>query len=501
MQKLIRVTVIFLAVIFSFITCLIPCVEASFMGGFLISPGIEVIQTSEMLGNQGIGGTEPFPPSKIQIEDFINLAGDSSADESSIIDGLMNNGYVNPCYSDGTINPDYKDANGNILIIGDKWIKYDADNRPVKIITADGSVTEMVYDYEGHRVKKSVDGVETLYIGDLYEVTPTETIKHIHAGNQRIASIGSVTGTNYIHTDHLGSTSVLTDESGNVVQGTKYTPYGSVWETTANLTDHKYTGQKADDSTGLYYYGARYYDPAFGRFISGDPKILETDVDYLLEPKNLNPYVYVWNNPINAIDPTGKEVEFLIGGPYKGHRYGHTALRVFGKGYDFVYDYGRYGKTWGRFGSEGDGILRVWTNFDSYISGQNSLGRTTSGYLFKTTLEQDRAVISFFNAKVEGLEPKLATKDMQQFKIKDDYHALKLNCTSISEKGFKKAFPGFSFASDKFNQGLGLNFYERSTTSLFGWPNNIFMPADLNLYLNNLNSGPVIPYEDRIYKN
>ncbi len=193
-----------------------------------------------------------------------------------------------------------KCKDGNILIIGDKWIKYDADNRPVKIITADGTVTDFVYDYEGNRVKKIVDGIETLYIGDLYEITPSETIKHIYAGSDRIASIGSVSGTKYIHIDHLGSTSIITDEAGNVVQETKYTPFGTVWETSADLTDRTYTGQRKDDSTGLMYYGARYYDPSFGRFISCD-SIVQAPYD----PQSLNRYTYVRNNPINLVDPSG----------------------------------------------------------------------------------------------------------------------------------------------------------------------------------------------------
>ncbi len=335
---------------------------------------------SEYLGPEGQGNTEPMPPGKTPIQNFINLAGDAQNDIDAIAAGLQQYGHINPYQSDGSVNPDYKDENGNLLLIGDKWIKYDAENRPIKIITADGSVTDMAYDYEGHRVRKTVTpvgetAITTTYIGDLYEVTPTETIKHIHAGSQRIASIGSVTGTKYIHTDHLGSTSVITDENGDKVQETKYTPYGSVWETTANLTDHKYTGQKADDSTGLYYYGARYYDPAYARFISPDPIIPDQ-----FDPQQLNRYAYCRNNPINLIDPTGHEAEeSSIGGGWAYRESGSSYYTVVNSYPTFSVTTGIQSISAGDFG----GVGRVGGGFlDSGALGSTLLGVASVGFGF-----------------------------------------------------------------------------------------------------------------------
>lgn len=65
-------------------------------------------------------------------------------------------------------------------------------------------------------------------------------------------------------------------------------------------TDYTFTGQKLDESTGLMYYGARYYDPALGRFISADPIVPNP-----ANPQALNRYSYVLNNPLRYIDPTG----------------------------------------------------------------------------------------------------------------------------------------------------------------------------------------------------
>jgi RHS repeat-associated protein len=69
-----------------------------------------------------------------------------------------------------------------------------------------------------------------------------------------------------------------------------------------NITEkYKYTG-KEKDITGLYYYGARYYDPTIGRFITRDPV-----KGNIMNPQTLNPYVYCLNNPLKYIDPDGRE--------------------------------------------------------------------------------------------------------------------------------------------------------------------------------------------------
>ncbi len=264
-----------------------------------IDPINESVTVPLNLGPEGQGNTEPLPPGKGAVSDFIHLPGATQNDIDAIVQGLKHNGYANPFLPNGTIDPDLKDANGNIRLIGNRWIKYDANNRPVKIITADGIIIDYIYDHEGHRVKKIVDGAETVYIGDLYEITPTETIKHIHAGDKRIASIGSVTGRKYIHTDHLGSTSVITDENGNKIQETSYTPFGSIWKTDSSLTDKLYTGHR-HDSTGLIYAKARYYDPISARFITPDTLIPEP-----YNPQSLNRYSYCINNPVKHTDPTG----------------------------------------------------------------------------------------------------------------------------------------------------------------------------------------------------
>jgi RHS repeat-associated protein len=107
----------------------------------------------------------------------------------------------------------------------------------------------------------------------------------------------------YYHNDNLGSSNVLTDRSGQMVQHYEYATFGqSSYQNniSAYQVSNRYTGQICDDETGLYYYGARYYDPQLGRFIQPDTIVPSADA-----PQSLNRYSYCDNNPLNYTDPSG----------------------------------------------------------------------------------------------------------------------------------------------------------------------------------------------------
>ena len=86
------------------------------------------------------------------------------------------------------------------------------------------------------------------------------------------ASLVSAYEIQFFHTDHLGSSAVVTDEDGDILWRTDYGPFGKMIaeEATGTPNDYTYTGKELDRETELYYYGARYYDPTIGRFISAD---------------------------------------------------------------------------------------------------------------------------------------------------------------------------------------------------------------------------------------
>ncbi len=111
----------------------------------------------------------------------------------------------------------------------------------------------------------------------------------------------------FILTDHLGSTALLTNSSGQKVAGSAvwYFPYGETRPGSGNPpTARRFTGQLEESTIGLYDYGARFYDPALGRFLSAD-----TVVPGAANPQALNRYAYVLNNPLKYTDPTGHKYD------------------------------------------------------------------------------------------------------------------------------------------------------------------------------------------------
>jgi RHS repeat-associated protein len=96
----------------------------------------------------------------------------------------------------------------------------------------------------------------------------------------------------------LHSSELLLNESGTVIQQIQYSPFGEIVEENqgTEALNFRYTSQEWDSTTDLYYYGARYYEPALSRFFSVDPKVLQSG----------DPYTYASGNPVNRMDPDGR---------------------------------------------------------------------------------------------------------------------------------------------------------------------------------------------------
>ena len=112
----------------------------------------------------------------------------------------------------------------------------------------------------------------------------------------------------YYHPDHLGSSSYITNLDGEVVQHIEYVPFGEVFvEERNNIwnTPYLFNAKEFDEETGLYYYGARYYDPHISLWITTDP----------IKNKypNISSYCYTANNPVRFIDPDGRIIKLPKG--------------------------------------------------------------------------------------------------------------------------------------------------------------------------------------------
>ena len=202
--------------------------------------------------------------------------------------------------------------------------------------------TSYVYGQDGQRSNKYTQNSETLYFNKMWTlhtdsgntVYGGQTAKNIYLGETRIVT--KLNGGNdptyqeeyykqyFYHSDHLGSASLISDYNGDEYQRIEYTPYGETWvEKTSNTgmeyLPYKFTAKELDEETGLYYYGARYLDPKYSRWISTDPALGEyipaagkgtagklPGMGGVFNAVNLNLYHYAANNPVKYTDPDGR---------------------------------------------------------------------------------------------------------------------------------------------------------------------------------------------------
>ena len=117
----------------------------------------------------------------------------------------------------------------------------------------------------------------------------------------------------FYHSDHLGSTSYITDDKANITQYDAYLPYGELLvdeHSSSEDLPYKFNGKQFDEETGLYYYGARYMNPMASIWYGVDP-LAEKYI-------NIGSYIYCHSSPIMLIDPTGEGDYYAKNGSYLG---------------------------------------------------------------------------------------------------------------------------------------------------------------------------------------
>ncbi|MBI3334390.1 RHS repeat-associated core domain-containing protein, partial [Candidatus Pacearchaeota archaeon] len=141
----------------------------------------------------------------------------------------------------------------------------------------------------------------TLYVSDSFVVVINSSgqfnYTYYYLNNQLLGAKAPDGTKTYYHSDHLGSTTLVTNQSGDIVEENFYEPFGQIYSGEEE-NRYLYTGQELDQDTDLYYYGARYYDPSKNQFVQPDPLIQD-----IYTPADLNRYAYVRNNPYKYTDP------------------------------------------------------------------------------------------------------------------------------------------------------------------------------------------------------
>lgn len=251
------------------------------------------------------------------------------------------------------------DDNGNLIkrYSAEQTIDYtyDYENRLIKY--TDGSKeVEFVYDGDGNRVAKIVDGVRINYVNDVNRLITQvlleadevwRTNKTYTYGLDRIRQ-GDSTGHRYFYLYDSPGRSVtgLTDTSGALVNRYEYDAFGETISKSGAIENvYTYNGEQNDPEAGLIFLRHRYYDPALGRFLSRDPL-----AGFQIAPQTINPYSYVSNNPVNLVDPNGEAIVvtalglyMLAGGLYKGITEAVEAYQsgkpLYGRGWDATYGF------------------------------------------------------------------------------------------------------------------------------------------------------------------
>jgi RHS repeat-associated protein len=186
------------------------------------------------------------------------------------------------------------DPNGNVTRIGgDLTIDWNSENMPRRVV-AGSKTTEKSHVGES-LWKKVEDGVTTYYLPSM-RLENGAPRKFYGAFAERLEPPGD-RKLRFYHPDHLGSSSVMTDENGEPIRRVSYMPWGQDRAADQTFEPKLQFNFKEKDANGLYDYGARLYSPVTGRWLSPDSSLAD----------GLNRYAYVQNNPVTRTDPTGHQ--------------------------------------------------------------------------------------------------------------------------------------------------------------------------------------------------
>jgi len=217
------------------------------------------------------------------------------------------------------------DANGNLVTGDGKYRVYNSLNQLSRIYNGTSASDPLLEEYTYHPLeervlmKKSYSGGSlqetTVYISKTFvqvsNSSGTFNYTYIYHEGQLIAQ--SVNGVKlFIHGNHEGSSSVVTNESGAVVERSEYSPFGE--QLNQSVIRYGYEGKEYSSAVGNTDFNFRKYNPEWGLFTQPD-----SITSNVYNPQELNRYAFERNNPYKYIDPSGHDsLTIGSGGPYSG---------------------------------------------------------------------------------------------------------------------------------------------------------------------------------------
>ena len=251
------------------------------------------------------------------------------------------------------------DANGNLtkdLNKGITDIQYNCLNLPSAVTFSDGSTITYVYAADGTKLRTvhKIGGATTTtdYCGNVVYENGSQKLLITEEGYITLSDNKYY----YYLKDHQGNNRVVINQSGAVEETNHYYLFGGVFASSTSTQPYKYNSKEYDTKKGLnwYDYGARHYDAVLGRFMTVDPLAEKYYSESL--------YTYCYSNPINCIDPNGKDGIYIAFPDYKIStpigkigNLGHAGVLLIDNktGVTKYYEYGRYDK-------EGKGVVRTF---------------------------------------------------------------------------------------------------------------------------------------------
>jgi RHS repeat-associated protein len=278
---------------------------------YAYDPLYQIIQTEASLGDGAATHT-------YEHSNFMNL---TRFDEA---DCLMH--YDDPAHPDRLAgitqgaNPRFAtphDGNGNMLALPGRRFGYNAKNELASVNRDDGLVADYRYDHEGRRIAKTVTEPggavnRTFFVGDRADIQEGRRTVFVLLGSVRVAFITGAK-TTFVHPDPLGGTAFFSDAAAVRIAVITYRPYGNMARSEGQIDRRTYGIHPFDAESGLFYMRKRYYAPEIGRFLSPDPLAIYQPTEYLHNPKALQVYAFVANDPLNRTDFTGLSFWSVVG--------------------------------------------------------------------------------------------------------------------------------------------------------------------------------------------